>query len=50
MVHFSKEKKRVGYLVSFIFLVGLKKPGVFLVRSNYMNPEDYYGRLIDFLS
>jgi len=29
MVHFSKEKKRVGYLVGFIFLVGFKKPGVF---------------------
>jgi len=41
----------VGYLVGFVvFLVDFKKPGVFLVRSNCMNPEDNYERLIDFLS
>jgi len=28
----------------------LKKTGVFLVGSNYINPEDNYGCLIDFLS
>jgi len=28
----------------------LKKTGVFLVWSNYINPEDNYGCLIDFLS
>jgi len=36
-----------------IFLGGLfqKNPGwIFLVRSNYMNPIDNYGRLLDFLS
>jgi len=42
----------VGFLGGFIvFLNGLfKETGVFLVGSNYINTEDNYGRLIEFLS
>ena len=36
---------------SVAFLSGLyKKTGVFLLGSNYINPEDNYGHLIDFAS
>jgi len=42
----------VRFLVGFIvFLSGFyKKLVVFLVESNYINTEDNYGRLIEFLS
>jgi len=36
--------------VFFFFRGPFEKTGVFLVMSNYMNPEDNYGRLVDFLS
>jgi len=51
MVHFSKKKKRVGYLVGFIvcFKWALKKR-VFFCWSNHMNSEDNFERLVDFLS
>jgi len=38
----------VGFIV-FLKCV-LKKTSVFLVGSNYINTEDSYGRLIDFLN
>jgi len=42
---------RAGFLVGFIdFLVGFFKTGDFLVGSNYINIEDNYERLFDFLS
>jgi len=48
---FFKGKEKSGVFGGFIvFLSGLsKKTGVCLVRSNYINPEDNYGRLIDFV-
>jgi len=51
IVHFSKENKKVRDLVGFIafFKWALKKRVFYLVRSNYMNPEDN-GRFIHFLS
>jgi len=51
MVHVSKEKKRVGFLVGFIvcFEWAFKKR-MFFGWSNYMNSDDNYGRLVDFLS
>ena len=51
MVHFSMEKKRVGFLVGFIvYFKWAFKKWVFFGWSNYMNSEDDYGRLADFLS
>jgi len=49
-VHFSKEKKS-GIFVG-LYVVGFLKNTrvVFFDGSNYINPEDNYGRLIDFLS
>jgi len=49
---FSKENNRVGFLLGFIVFKAAfwKKTGIFLVGSNYINPEDNYGCLIDFLS
>jgi len=42
----------VGFLVVLFFLSGaFKKPGwSFLVESSYINHEDNYGPLVDFLS
>jgi len=45
----------VGFLVDLVAFLKLalkkiKKTGVSLVGFNYTNPEDNYGRLIDFLS
>jgi len=48
---FFKGKVKSGILVGFIdFLVGFFKTGDFLVGSNYINIEDNYERLIDFLN
>jgi len=49
---FFKGKEKSGIFGGFycFFKVGLKKRVFFLVRSNHTNPEDYYGRLSDFLS
>ena len=45
MVDFSKKRKRMGFLVGFIvfFEWTFKIKLFFLVRSNYINLEDYYG-------
>jgi len=40
------QRKRVGFLVGFIVFFRV----FFLVGSNYINPENDYGCLIDFLS
>jgi len=44
----------VGFLVGFVGLYyrkwAFKHPGVFLVESGYINPEDNYRSLCDFLS
>ena len=42
----------MGFFVGFIvfFRWALKKTGVFFGWFNYINTEDSYGRLIDFLS
>jgi len=37
----------VGFLVLGLFE---KKTSVFMIGSNYINPEDIYGCLIDFLT
>jgi len=48
---FFKGNVKSGILVGFIdFLVGFFKTGDFLVGSNYINIEDNYERLFDFLS
>ena len=41
MVHFSEEKKRVGFLVGFtVFFKWAFKKRVFFGWFNYKNPED----------
>jgi len=40
----------VGFIVFFKWATLKKNECVFLVGSNYINTEDNYGRLIDFLS
>jgi len=50
IVYYSKEKKRVEFLLVCVKLAFLKTTGCFfLVGFNYINPEDNYGHLIDFL-
>ena len=47
----GKEKSGIfGGFYCFFKWASLKKTSVFLVGSNYINPEDNCGRLIDFLS
>jgi len=41
----------VGFVVDFIaFFSGRFKKNVFFIGSSYINTEDNYGRLIEFLS
>jgi len=42
----------VGFLVGFVVFLSefFKKIGVFVVGSNYINTDDNYGCLLEFLS
>jgi len=50
IAHFSKKVKSGILMDFFVFSSGLFKTGDFLVGSDYINTEDNYERLIDFLS
>jgi len=51
IAHSSKEKQRAGVLLGFsVFSWAFLKKLVFFIGSNYINTEDNYGRLIEFLS